>query len=518
MSQTPKKKTYALIILDGWGHRESPDHNAIYHANTPVWDDLIKHYPHTLISGSGEDVGLPDKQMGNSEVGHMNLGAGRIIYQDLTRINQSLRTGEFTQNPVVTELFTHITQTQTALHLFGLVSAGGVHAHEDHILQVIKLAAQKGVQKLYVHAFLDGRDTPPQSARETLKKFEALYQELQIGQIISVSGRYYAMDRDKRWERVQPVYEMLTEGKASYQAKDSLSALDAIYDRGETDEFAKPTIIIREEGHHPITIQDGDSILFMNFRSDRARQITECFVNESFDGFPRHKIPALKYFITLTQYAERLKTSAIFKPASLKNGLTEVLANQGKTQLKIAETEKYAHVTFFFNGGKEDCYEGEERILIPSPKVATYDLKPEMSAFEVTDAIINAIESNHYDCIVVNFANGDMVGHTGKFDAAVKAVESLDICLGKIIPTLLAHDGECLITADHGNVEQMIDYDANQPHTQHTCELVPLVFVSKRQAEFVGQGILSDVAPTLLAIMGVTPPIEMTGKALLKGL
>ena len=515
-SKSPKRKTFALIILDGWGYREETDHNAIYHANTPIWDGLLQHYPHTLISASGEDVGLPAGQMGNSEVGHLNLGAGRVVYQDFTRINQAMRTGEFEQNTIINNAINNVIEQDKALHIFGLISQGGVHAHEDHIISLIKLAAQKGAKKVYLHAFVDGRDTPPQSAEPSLRKFEALYSELKIGQIITVSGRYYAMDRDQRWNRVEPVYRLITEGIADYMATDPLIALSDAYARGETDEFHKPTLILRDGDTQPVTLASGDSIIFMNFRADRARQLTQCFVDDAFTGFKRHKKVSLKFFVTLTQYAESLKTQIAFLPSSLKNGLSETLSSLGKTQLKIAETEKYAHVTFFFNGGKEMPFTGEDRILIPSPNIAHYDLQPEMSAFELTDKFIEAIKSNTYDCIIVNFANGDMVGHTGKFEAAIKAVEALDICLGKITETLLTEGGECLITADHGNVEQMIDYVSHQPHTQHTCELVPLVLVSKKRAEFLGRGILSDVAPTLLSMMGITPSHEMTGKILLK--
>jgi 2,3-bisphosphoglycerate-independent phosphoglycerate mutase len=509
------RKPHVLIILDGFGHREDSDSNAIKAARTPHWNRILAENPHGLISGSGMDVGLPDGQMGNSEVGHMNLGAGRIVYQDFTRITKAIRDGEFFTNPVITAAVDKAVAAGKAVHVLGLLSEGGVHSHEEHLHAMVKLAVERGAQRVYVHAFLDGRDTPPKSAMPSLEKMEAAVRATGKGRVASIIGRYFAMDRDNRWERVEQAYRLLTEGVAARTAPTAMSGLEAAYAAGETDEFVKATVIAAE-GESPAVIADGDAVVFMNFRADRAREITRAFVEEDFSGFTRAVRPQLADWVMLTQYAASIPAPVAYKPEGLANTLGEYLAAQGKTQLRIAETEKYAHVTFFFSGGREDLYPGEQRILVPSPQVATYDLQPEMSAFEVTDKLVAAIRSGEFDVLVCNYANGDMVGHTGVFEAAVKAVEALDACLGRLYEAVRETGGEMLITADHGNVEQMVDYENQQPHTAHTCEFVPFVYVGTRPAAIRGGGVLSDVAPTLLTLMGVPVPPEMTGKPLVE--
>ncbi len=513
MSDTPRSPK-VLIILDGWGYREESRDNAIANGNTPVWDRLWREAPHTLISGSGLDVGLPEGQMGNSEVGHMSLGSGRVIFQNITRIDQAIADGSFDRNPAYTGAIDKARDGGGAVHVFGLLSPGGVHSHEDQILAAVRLAAKRGAPRVYLHAFLDGRDTPPRSAGPSLEKAGALFAELGCGRVASVTGRYYAMDRDNRWERIQPAYELLTLGRAEFTAPTATDALAAAYERGENDEFVKPTAVVAE-GEEPAVVRDGDAVLFMNFRADRARQLTRAFLDPDFGHFPRVVVPRLADFVMTTQYAADIHTSCAFPPESLDNVLGDYLARRGKTQLRIAETEKYAHVTFFFSGGREEMFAGEDRELIPSPDVATYDLKPEMSAPEVTDKLVAAIRSRKYDLIVCNFANGDMVGHTGIYEAAVRAVETLDACLGRVEQAVLETGGEALITADHGNCEQMIDYDSGQHHTQHTTELVPLVYIGTRKVQLdPAGGILADIAPTLLAMMGLPQPAEMTGRNL----
>ncbi|MDJ0877209.1 MAG: 2,3-bisphosphoglycerate-independent phosphoglycerate mutase [Halieaceae bacterium] len=505
-----------LIVLDGFGYREETADNAIANANTPVWDRLWAEAPHTLISGSGKDVGLPEGQMGNSEVGHMSLGAGRVIYQNMTRIDHDIETGDFDRNPVYCEAIDAANSAGGAVHIMGLLSPGGVHSHERHLAAAIRLAHARGAQRVYLHAFLDGRDTPPRSAEPSLLAMQELFEELGCGRVASITGRYYAMDRDNRWDRVEQAWALLTRGEAPFSASNAAQALADAYARDENDEFVKPTLV-RAEGEPEVKIADGDSVLFMNFRADRARQLSHSFLDQDFDKFDRGTVPALSAFVQTTEYAASLDAPCAFPPESLTNVLGEYLADLGKTQLRIAETEKYAHVTFFFSGGREDHYAGEDRVLVPSPDVPTYDLKPEMSAPEVTDKLVEAITSRAYDLIVCNFANGDMVGHTGNYDAAVAAVEALDSCLGRIEAALKEVDGEALITADHGNCEQMIDYDSGQQHTQHTTELVPLVYVGPRSARFNGSGgVLADVAPSLLALMGLPKPAEMTGSSLLE--
>ncbi|MHB9798252.1 2,3-bisphosphoglycerate-independent phosphoglycerate mutase [Pseudomonas sp. MT3] len=507
MTATPKP--LVLIILDGFGHSDSPEYNAIYAARKPNWDRLLASQPNGLISGSGMDVGLPDGQMGNSEVGHMNLGAGRVVYQDFTRVTKAIRDGEFFQNPVLTGAVDKAVGAGKAVHILGLLSDGGVHSHQDHLIAMAELAAQRGAQNIYLHAFLDGRDTPPRSAEPSLKLLDDAFARIGKGRTASIIGRYFAMDRDNRWDRVEAAYNLITEGAADYTADTAVGALNAAYERGESDEFVKATRIGAQ-----VRVEDGDAVIFMNFRADRARELSRAFVEPGFKEFPRQRELKLAEYVMLTQYAAGIPAPSAFKPESLDNVLGEYLARNGKTQLRIAETEKYAHVTFFFSGGREEPFEGEERILIPSPKVATYDLQPEMSAPEVTDRIVDAIENQRFDVIIVNYANGDMVGHTGVFEAAVKAVECLDTCVGRIVEALDKVGGEALITADHGNVEQMEDVMTGQAHTAHTCEPVPFVYVGKRKLSIREGGVLADVAPTLLTLMGLEQPKEMTGKSI----
>ncbi len=505
-----------LVILDGWGYREETRDNAIANAHTPVWDRLWREVPHTLISGSGLDVGLPDGQMGNSEVGHMSLGAGRVVYQSMTRIDQALSDGSFANNPAYTSAIDKAIARDGAVHIFGLLSSGGVHSHERHMHAAIRLAHERGARRVYLHAFLDGRDTPPRSALPSLKAMEELFAELDCGRVASIAGRYYAMDRDNRWQRTEAAYRVLTAAEAEFVAASASAALELAYARDESDEFVLPTLVCREK-EVAVQIVDGDAVLFMNFRADRARQLTRAFLDTDFQEFERPLRLDLSDFVMTTEYAANIDTSCAFPSQPLHNGLPEYLSNLGKTQLRIAETEKYAHVTFFFSGGREDLYEGEDRVLVPSPDVATYDLQPEMSAPELTDKLVEAIESRRFDLIVCNYANGDMVGHTGNYDATIQAVEALDKCLGRLEQALVSCGGEALITADHGNCEQMVDYHSGQNHTQHTTEHVPLVYLGQRQVTFIrDNGILADVAPSLLALMNLPRPPEMTGSSLLE--
>ena len=451
--------------------------------------------------------------MGNSEVGHITLGAGRVVYQNFTRINKAITDGDFFSNPTYTNAIDKAIAGNKAVHILGLLSPGGVHSHEEHINAMIKLAAQRGAKKVYLHAFLDGRDTPPRSAEASLKTTETLFSTLGVGRIASICGRFYAMDRDQRWDRLQTAYDMLTQGRTEHQAFSPIEGLHAGYDRDENDEFILPTIICGD-GETPISIEDGDTVIFMNFRPDRARQITNAFVDENFDGFNRAVKPRLADFVMTTEYSADIKANCAFPPKNLDDSLGEYLSNQGKTQLRIAETEKYAHVTFFFSGGQETLYEGEDRILIPSPKVATYDLKPEMSAYELTDKLIEAINSQKYDAIICNYANCDQVGHSGVFEAAVQAVEVVDACLEKVVSAIRHAGGQCLITADHGNVEQMFDEQSGQVHTQHTTLPVPLIYVGNKDLTLSDNGSLADVAPTILTLMELPQPTAMTGHSL----
>jgi 2,3-bisphosphoglycerate-independent phosphoglycerate mutase len=505
--------TTALIILDGWGHRTDPEDNAIAQATTPVWDELVSTRPNCLISGSGLDVGLPPGQMGNSEVGHMNLGAGRVIHQDFTRISQSIDDGDFFDNAALSEAMARTAASGNALHLFGLLSPGGVHSHEEHIKAALDMARSRGISRVYLHAFLDGRDVPPRSARTSIDSMQAHITAGGDGGIASIIGRYFAMDRDNRWERVEPAYELIVNGTATHRFNDPAEALQAAYGRDESDEFVQASAILCHEER--VQIDDGDSVIYMNFRADRARQLTRAFTDDAFDNFERSRVPALASFVTLTRYAANIPAPCAFAPESIRNSLGEYIASLGMNQLRLAETEKYAHVTFFFSGGREEAFSGEDRTLIPSPNVATYDLQPEMSAQEVTDTIIEAINGGKYNLIVCNYANGDMVGHTGNLEASIKAVETIDLCLGRIAEALEASGGQCLVTADHGNVEQLMDHQTGQAHTAHTSELVPLVYIGPQdiQLEQVG-GVLSDVSPTLLTLMSLPQPEEMTGRSL----
>lgn len=509
-----KKQSTVLIILDGWGYSEQQTSNAIFHANTPVLDGLKQTHPNMLIHTSGMAVGLPDGQMGNSEVGHVNLGAGRIVYQDFTRITKAIADNEFSNNSALIKAIDDSKNNDKVLHIFGLMSPGGVHSHEDHIFALIEMAKERGAKKVYLHAFLDGRDTPPRSAKTSLEKADALFKKLGHGQVASLIGRYFAMDRDQRWDRVETAYNLVVDGSASFTATTAVEGLAAAYQRDENDEFVAATAITQADGSK-ITIEDGDSIVFMNFRADRARQFTRTFVDNDFNGFHKQRTPKHENFVMLTEYAADIDTAVAFPPTPLNNVLGEWLEKHNKTQLRISETEKYAHVTFFFSGGKEDTFQGEERILVPSPQVATYDLQPEMNSVLLTDKLVAAIESGEYDFIVCNYPNGDMVGHTGKFDAAVKACEAVDTAIGRVVTALEANGGECLITADHGNAEQMVNPSTGQAHTAHTCEPVPLYYIG-RNASMAETGALSDIAPTILSLMGMEQPSEMTGTSLVK--
>ena len=498
-----------LLILDGWGHREEGAHNAIAKADVPNWRRLLATYPHTLVETHGEHVGLPDGQMGNSEVGHMNIGAGRIVYQDLTRIDAAIRDGSFFDNPALTGACDAATRAGGTLHVLGLVSPGGVHSHEDHILAMLELAARRGVARVAVHAFLDGRDTPPRSARPSLEKLARKCASMPGAAIASVSGRYFAMDRDKRWDRVQLAYDAVADARSPLHAASAREALELAYARGENDEFVKPTVV--GEGAR---VADGDAIVFMNFRADRARELSHAFVDADFAGFARSRRIALSAFVSLTDYEKGLAVTAIaYAAQSMHNSLGEYLSSLGLSQLRIAETEKYAHVTFFFSGGREAPFPGEERILVPSPHVATYDLKPEMSCPEVTEKLVEAIGSGRFDFIVCNLANADMVGHTGIEAAAIKAAEAIDAALGRLADAILAAGGEMLISADHGNLEEMLDANG-VPHTQHTVGPVPLVYVGRNAT--LHHGALRDLAPTVLALMDLPKPVEMSGHSLVE--
>ena len=507
---TAGKIPHVLVIMDGVGHREAVEDNAFLAAKTPNLAMMQNTHPHSLISGSGEDVGLPDGQMGNSEVGHMNLGAGRVLYQDFTRITKDIRTGDFFEHEVLIDAVEKAKAANGVVHIMGLLSEGGVHSHEDHIVAMAELALKRGAT-VYLHAFLDGRDTPPRSAEPSLQKLDAVFAKYpNQGRIATMIGRYFAMDRDNRWDRVEQAYRLMTEGEAVRIATSVTEGLELAYAAGENDEFVKATRI-----GDVAKVSDGDSIVFMNFRADRAREITKAFVEKDFANFERKVVPKLSKFVMLTRYQASIDAPVAYMPDALKNSIGEYLSSLGKTQLRIAETEKYAHVTFFFSGGREDEYPGEKRILIPSPNVATYDLKPEMSAIEVTDELVAAVNSGEFDLLVVNYANGDMVGHTGVFDAAVKAVETVDTCLGRLYEAVMARKGHMLITADHGNVEQMQDYVSGQVHTQHTTELVPFIYVGPTAATIADGGVLADVAPTLLSLMQLPVPSDMKGRNLI---
>ncbi|GAB4189774.1 MAG: 2,3-bisphosphoglycerate-independent phosphoglycerate mutase [Wenzhouxiangellaceae bacterium] len=496
-----------LLILDGWGCRDNGDDNAISVTDTPHWDALLATCPHTRLETSGEAVGLPAGQMGNSEVGHMNIGAGRVVYQDLTRISRALADGDVARHPALRAMVQDLQQQNATLHLMGLLSPGGVHSHEDHWFAMLRILAELGAPAIAVHAFLDGRDTPPRSARESLLKLQAIASELPAVRIASVSGRYYAMDRDERWPRIELAYQAIVEADAEHQADIAVAALEAAYARDEGDEFVKPTLI---DGG--CRINDRDAVLFMNFRADRARQLCRALVEPGFSGFKARR-PRLSHMLGLTEYLSSLPMTILFPPEQLHQLLGEVLAKAGLRQLRIAETEKYAHVTFFFNGGMEQPFSGEDRILIPSPDVATYDLQPEMSAPELTRQLLAAIGGGDYQVIICNVANPDMVGHTGDFQAAQQAVQAVDQLLGAVATAIREAGGELLITADHGNIEQMRDDASGQPHTAHTTNPVPLLYLG-RQAVARGPGSLRDIAPTMLDLLGLAQPEAMTGQPL----
>ena len=511
----PSVRRVILLILDGFGCREDAPDNAITRANAPHWRELLATCPHTTLDASELRVGLPEGQMGNSEVGHLNIGAGRVVYQDFTRIDVAIRDGQFARNPALLGAVDAAHTHGATLHVLGLLSPGGVHSHERQIAAMVEMAATAGVRRIAVHAFLDGRDTPPRSAAESLDAMEAVCARHSNARIASLCGRYYAMDRDKRWERTAAAYALLVDGTAAHVARSARQGLEQAYARGESDEFVQATAIVDHDGA-PTRMEDGDVVVFMNFRADRARQLTRALTDPDFDGFVRPRLPQLRAFVTLTSYGNEFKALPVaFAPQTVDNSFGEYLSRLHLTQLRIAETEKYAHVTYFFNGGSEAVYPGEDRILVPSPKVATYDEQPEMSAPEVTDRLVAAIASEHYAAIVCNYANGDMVGHTGNFAAAKRAIEALDASIGRVVDAARAHGAEVLITADHGNAERMHDDTTGQAHTAHTLNVVPCVYVG-RPATLTGGGALQDIAPTLLAIMGLPKPPEMTGHSLVR--
>jgi 2,3-bisphosphoglycerate-independent phosphoglycerate mutase len=507
------KKLTALIILDGFGKGQADAGNAIALAGIPNITALKNEYPHTTIGASGMDVGLPRGQMGNSEVGHMNIGAGRIVYQELTRISKDIEDGGFFEKPEFLGAIDNVKKHGTKLHVYGLVSDGGVHSHQEHLYALLELAKRHGLENVYIHCFMDGRDVPPDSGKGFIEQLEEKIKEIGIGEIATVMGRYYAMDRDNRFERIEKAYAAMVRGEG-VTATSAVQAMQQSYDKGEMDEFVMPTVIMK--GGRPVaTIKPHDSIIFFNFRPDRAREITRTFIDPDFNGFAREYFPV--YYVCMTQYDKTfMNVQVAYKPQSLANTLGEYLAKNGKRQFRIAETEKYAHVTFFFNGGVEKPNEGEDRFLIPSPKVATYDLKPEMSAYEVADEAVKHIESGEYDVMILNFANPDMVGHTGILEAAVKAVKAVDECVGRVVKAIQKMGGEVIITADHGNSEKMFD-EAGGPFTAHTTKPVPLILVSERYkgARLRQDGRLADIAPTMLDLMGLPQPEEMTGQSLI---
>ncbi len=501
-----------LVILDGWALNPRAEGNAVRMARTPVMDALTRECPHATLITCGEAVGLPAGQMGNSEVGHLNLGAGRIVYQDLTRIDRAIEDGSFAQNPVLREALASAKARGAAVHFVGLNSPGGVHSHIRHLHAMLGIAAQMGVERIRVHAILDGRDVPPRSAKQDLLETESVLRSIGRGVIASVSGRYYAMDRDKRWPRTELAYRVMVGGEG-FRAMTPVEALEAAYARDESDEFVKPTVVTGNG--EDVRIHRGDTVIAYNFRPDRMRQLSRVFGDPAFDGFPRPEWPLEIQYVCMTSYDDTFPYPVLFTDEPLRRTIGEVVSKAGIRQLRIAETEKYAHVTYFFNGSEETPFEGEDRVLIPSAQVATYDQKPEMSAFEVTDEIVRRLSDSTYGFFVLNFANADMVGHTGVIEAAVKAVETVDTCLGRVIEIVRGRGGTVLVTADHGNADQMIDYETGGPHTFHTMYPVPLLLVGPGRRG-IRSGILADVAPTLLAIMGIPAPPEMTGNSLLE--
>ena len=508
------KKTHVIMILDGYGENPNPEHNAVVEAKTPVMDALRKEYPYQLGYASGLAVGLPDGQMGNSEVGHTNMGAGRVVYQELTRISKAIKDGDFFENEELLAAMNNAKEHDSAIHFMGLVSPGGVHSHTDHLYGLLEMAKRHGLTKVYVHCFMDGRDTPPDSGKGYIKDLNDKIKEIGVGEIASVSGRYYAMDRDNRWERVVKAYDALTKGEGD-KAECPVCGMNASYEKGVYDEFVVP-FVVEKDGKPVATIKDNDSVVFFNFRPDRARELTRCFCDDEFDHFERG--PRIKTcYVAFTDYDVTIQNKLVaFKKQELTNVFGQWLADQGMTQLRTAETEKYAHVTFFFNGGVEEPFEGEDRLLVPSPKVATYDLQPEMSAPQVCDGLVDAINSGKYDVIIINFANGDMVGHTGVEEAAIKAVEVVDECVGRAVEAIKANGGVMFICADHGNCDQMVDYETGEPFTAHSTNPVPFILVNADPKYGLKEGgKLCDIVPTMIEIMGKEKPAEMTGESLL---
>ena len=508
-----RPKPLVLLILDGFGIRQARENNAIALANTPCWDSLQHEFPMTALDCSGDVVGLPGDQMGNSEVGHLHIGSGRLLRQELSRVTYEIEAGIFFQNPVLCEAVDQALKKDKALHIMGLLSTGGVHSHEDHIMAMIELAAKRGLKKIYLHAFLDGRDVPPKSADSALQLAEETFKKIGTGRIATVSGRFYAMDRDNRWERVEVAYKAIAKGEAQYQDTSARHALADSYARNETDEFVVPTLILDEQGQAVVLDKD-DSVVFMNFRADRAREISIALTSPEFDKFERGVAPHQGYYATLTEYNQSFSYPIAYPSEDVKNSIGEIISNLGMKQLRLAETEKYAHVTFFLNGGRDEPFAGEDRILVPSPKVKTYDMQPEMSAAEVTQHLVSAITGGEYDVIICNYANCDMVGHTGNLEAAIEAVQTIDASLSQVVAALQHVGGQMLITADHGNIEQMVDNESGQAHTAHTTNLVPLVHVGGSQPLLEG-GNLADLAPTMLKILNIPQPVEMTGRSLL---
>ena len=512
---TAKINPLVLVILDGWGASACEEGNAIATAHKPNIDRYFAEYPNTTLQASGEAVGLPEGQMGNSEVGHLNIGAGRVVYQELTRITRSIKDGSFFTNEELLRVVRNVKASNRALHLLGLLSDGGVHSHIEHLFALLELANREGLKKVYIHAFLDGRDVSPANAGQYIDALEKKCAELGVGQVVTVMGRYYAMDRDQRWDRTARAYQAMVLGEG-LKTEHAEEAVEESYKRDETDEFVQPTVMVGSDGRPLATIEDGDAVIFYNFRPDLARQITRAFVDGDFTNFDRPPEPPKIDFVCMTQYDKTIPAPVAFKPQRLVNTLGEVLSQHNIKQLRLAETEKYAHVTFFFNGGVESPNPGEERVLIPSPKVATYDLKPEMSAAEVTDALLNQLQKERYEVIVMNYANPDMVGHIGKMDAAVKAIETVDRCLGQVVEAVLARRGTVMVTADHGNAELMRDAQG-EPVTCHTTQPVPFILINDdqyRQAK-LSPGRLEDIAPTVLEILNIAKPAEMTGRSLI---
>jgi 2,3-bisphosphoglycerate-independent phosphoglycerate mutase len=519
MRQTPGSTPLVLIILDGWGLRGEREYNAVTLAEPKTYYDLLARYPNGTLDASGEAVGLPAGQMGNSEVGHTNLGAGRIVYQDLTRIDKSIREGSFFERPALHVAMDRCTSGEHALHFIGLLSDGGVHSHQSHLYALAELAKRRGVPRVFVHVITDGRDTSPTGGRTYIADLESVLARAGTGRIASISGRYYAMDRDKRWERVKPAYDAIVSGEGP-SAASAGAVIDESYAANVTDEFIIPRVIVGNDGEPLGPAQDGDSVVFYNFRADRMRQLVRAMHMPEFDGFDRGVRPGLES-TTMTQYDPTFTFPVVFPPEPATGYIAEVLASRGLTNLRLAETEKYAHVTYFFNGGREEPFAGEERVLVPSPRVATYDLKPEMSAEGVADALIDSVTHKKHDVVICNFANPDMVGHTGSLEAAIKAIKTVDGCLARVIPAIASAGGTALVTADHGNAEQMWDYELNAPHTAHTTNPVPLILVQgegQSNPPKLPHGALCDIAPTMLGILGIEPSKEMTGKDLREGI